>query len=69
MFVFVADTSFFSIFALQLKPGPPFSSEIRPCMLNHLVELEAVQAVYSLQNGFTGVSLNSHGEIERVFLY
>ena len=48
---------------VQLDQGPPFSSEIRPCMYNHLVDFEAVQTVYSLENGFPGVSLNSYGDI------
>ena len=52
----------FPNFPRQLDQGPPFSSEIRPCMHNHLVDLEAVQTGYSLQNGFAGVSLNSHGD-------
>ena len=45
-------------FALQLNQGPTFSSEIRSCMHIHLVELEAMQAVSSLQNGCTAPTLN-----------
>ena len=59
----------FPNFPLQLDQGSPFSSEIRPCMHNHLVDLEAVQTVYSLQNGFTGVSLNSHGDLPSTTSY
>ena len=47
-------------FPLQLNQAPPFSREILPCMHNHLVDLDAMQTVYSLQNSFAGVSLNSH---------
>ena len=43
-------------FALKLNQMPPSSSEIRPCMHNHLVELEAMQTVYSLLNGYTAPS-------------
>ena len=48
-------------FALQLNQGPTFSSEIRSCMRIHLVELEAMQAVSSLQNGCTAPPLNWQG--------
>ena len=47
--------------ALQLNQGPTFSSEIRSCMYIHLVELEAMQTVSSLQNGYTACTLNSGG--------
>ena len=68
MFVFVEGTSFFPFLHFSWSQGPPLSSEIRPCMLNHLVELEAVQTIYSLQNGFTCVSLNSHGDYIHTYI-
>ena len=48
---------------LQLNQGPTFSSEIRSCMYIHLVELEAMQTVSSLQNGYTGFTLYSQEDI------
>ena len=39
--------------------APTFSSEIRSRMYMHLVELEAMQTVSALQNGYTAFTLNS----------
>ena len=48
-------------FAFQLNQGPTFRSEIRSRMNIHLVELEAMQTVSSLQNGCATPSLEFTG--------
>ena len=51
-----------SKFALQLNQGPPSGREIRPCMHNHLVELEAMHSPFI---HYKMVSQPPHPEIHR----